>query len=113
MGTFALLVIRLRRPRPRFRRLNRQPGFVACVAAGLTLLLCGATSLPLLAHGKDWVSFISYAPEVCFAVVGAWLALALAGRWHTEPGWIDRMGLAVGVLWIASNLLTWLRLALL
>lgn len=115
--TFALLLIRLRAPRPGFRRLVRQPGFVACGAAAFVSLLCGGSGLLFLVGGSRvsmtlW-SFIDYTPELCFVVVGAWLALAANGRWRAEPGWIDRMGRAIGVLWIASNVLNWMRLILL
>src|SRR5690242_12341334 len=34
VGTATVLVLRLRRPRPSWRRLMRQPGAVACVTVG-------------------------------------------------------------------------------
>jgi hypothetical protein len=34
------------------------------------------------------------------AVLGAWLALSVSRRWRTEPCWIDRFGLGLGVTWI-------------
>jgi hypothetical protein len=37
-----------------------------------------------------------------FVVAGAWIALALAGRWRPERSWIDRLGRAIGVFWIAA-----------
>jgi hypothetical protein len=115
--TFALLAIRLRAPRPDFRRLARQPGFVACGAAASAALLCAASSgLLVLANGSRsrvaLTSFVYFTPELCFVVVGAWLALAANGRWRAEPGWIDRLGRTIGVLWIAANLLHWIRLVL-
>jgi hypothetical protein len=36
-----------------------------------------------------------------FAVTGAWLTLALSGRWRAEASWIDRLGRALGIVWIA------------
>ena len=54
---------------------------------------------------------ISYAPSwywssatemVPSAIGGAWLALALGGRWNPEPTWVDRMGRGLGVFWLAS-----------
>ena len=39
------------------------------------------------------------------AVAGAWLALALSGRWRPEPDWLDRAGRVLGLLWIVSPLL--------
>ncbi len=43
IGTFALVILRLRQPRPRIRKLVRQPGMAACAAASLVSvvqLLC-------------------------------------------------------------------------
>jgi hypothetical protein len=86
--TVALLIIRLRSPRPRFRRLARQPGFVACAIAALGLLICG---LSWLLVTRRFLSFdprmflIGYTPHLCFIVVGAWLALILGGSWRAEP----------------------------
>ncbi len=37
-----------------------------------------------------------------FVVGGAWLALAMAGRWRPERSWVDRLGRAIGVFWIAA-----------
>lgn len=114
--TFALVAIRLRAPRPGFRRLARQPGFVACGAAAPAALLCAGSGLGFLVSGSRFrvgpASFIGYTPELCFSVVGAWLALAASGRWKAEPSWIDRTGRAIGVLWIVSNVLHWIRLVL-
>jgi hypothetical protein len=39
------------------------------------------------------------------AVAGAWLALALSGRWRPERDWLDRAGRALGVCWIVSPLI--------
>jgi hypothetical protein len=45
------------------------------------------------------------------AVLGAWLALGLAGIWRRERTWIDNLGIAVGVLWIALDVvLAWTAL---
>ena len=37
-------------------------------------------------------------------MLGAWLALLLARRWHPEPSWIDRMGRALGLYWVSPAL---------
>src|SRR5262245_18258036 len=39
MLSLALLAMRLRCPRPKWRRLARQPGFVACLFAGTAAVL--------------------------------------------------------------------------
>jgi hypothetical protein len=38
-STFALVILRLRQPRPRIRRLFRQPGMAACSAAAMMLVV--------------------------------------------------------------------------
>ena len=47
-----------------------------------------------------------------FVVAGAWLLLALTGRWRAEKTWVDRLGRALGAVWVAWLLIhlseTWL-----
>ena len=105
--TLAFLAIRLRKPRPRFRRLMRQPGMVACVAAtvvmavgaALATAVIGTVGIPPL---EDF--YLKILPPLfdsaAIAVVAVWSAMALARRWKPEPGWIDRMGRVIGALWI-------------
>ena len=112
-ATAATLAMRLLRPRPTSRRLFRQPGAVACVAALLAMLIEAGWVASLLAR-KSWLMgpdevFVFHVPQVGFAVVGGWLSLAMAGRWRPEPGWIDRAGRLVGVCWIVATLLWWSR----
>lgn len=118
----AWAAIALRRPRPAWRRLSRQPGAVACVLATLGLLLSVALDLPSVAltdrHGQTWhdvvqddLLFVSM--HVGVAVLWGWVALALAGCWRPVPNWIDRGGRALGILWIGTGLLYWLGLGFL
>ena len=37
-----------------------------------------------------------------FSVATSWITLALSGRCRTEQSWIDRLGRALGVVWISS-----------
>ncbi len=107
MLTITLIALRFRGPRARFRRLARQPGFVACWAAALGLLVvaCLVTGEAL---ATDRFTFIldDYALLVFaevfpgLAVLASWLTLATTGAWHSEPDWIDRFGRALGVLWL-------------
>lgn len=102
----AVIALRLRPPRPRWNRLVGQPGFVACVAAMVSLL-----------PGIVWVATIWHRPgfqqvfgveQACAiatmwtdtAVLGAWAALVLSRRWRPEPSWVDRLGRALGFYWI-------------
>jgi hypothetical protein len=135
--TVATLAMRMRRPRPRFRRIARQPGSVACTVAVAILLVLGlwvavTTSTGRVmkftqhvipagqnGHVKGDVAYpiypfsgrllVTYGDRIGFAVAGAWLALILIGRWQSESSWIDRLGRAIGCLWIALALVFWLR----
>ena len=53
--------------------------------------------------------FVAYGDRIGFTVAGAWLALILIGRWQSEPTWIDRLGRAIGCLWIVLAVVLWLR----
>src|SRR5262249_51936678 len=108
----ALIVLRLRRPCPRRRRLVIQPGFVACVATLVALLLgwgCGLffemvqTRSRGVVYIEGAIVYWSWAAAaVPGFVLGAWLGLWLAGRSAPEPSWIDRAGRALGLFWIAG-----------
>jgi hypothetical protein len=106
----AMIVIRLRAPRPNRFRLACQPGFIACLAVMASLL-----------PGMLWYASIQHRPGfqlaggfeqawVCItrwtntAVIGGWLSLALSRRFRPEPSWIDRMGRVLGVYWLVSLL---------
>jgi hypothetical protein len=128
LGMVALLVLRLRRPRPGWRRLSRQPGAVACAAATAALLAGGVlvlsrymsmanpigsnpVNIPLvhmpneLAWGPhDWPILESRIPP---AVVSAWFVLALCGRWRAEPSWMDRTGRVFGSFWVGLWMFRW------
>jgi hypothetical protein len=105
----ALLAIRLRPPRPRRGRLIHQPGFAACLAIMVWLLLrwiwvatfyYPPRSPPPAARFEPlWFEATQYAGE---AVVGSWLALALSRRWRPEPSWVDRAGRVLGAYWLAA-----------
>lgn len=115
--TLALVPIRLRRPRPPFHRLLRQPGAVAVlatVAAVVASLACwGLLALPTLFGSRIFVdSMVSQFYPIPFrafnflltavghSVLAAWSVLALSRRWRPERSWIDRSGRALGVGWI-------------
>ena len=117
VATFALITMRLRRPRPRWHRLMRQPGFLACVAASIAtiasftvdrvgdLLLFLLSTDPLGPSeivemiGKFRVFTASTAMAGSLAVLVSWTILRLSGRWITEQSWIDRTGCLIGVGW--------------
>lgn len=102
----ALIVARLRRPRPRYRRLIDQPGFVACLAV-MASLLPGLVWIATIVHRpgfqrvggfeQSWAIATNW---VDTAVVGSWIALGLSRRWRPEASWIDRVGIALGAYWV-------------
>ena len=116
--SLAVLVLRLRRPRPILRRLARQPGFVACTATAIVLgirmanlaSVGGVLRLDLPGHSfwghilEDGMrdSMESIPSDVGCAVAVAWTIQGLGGRWRPEPSWIDRTGRVLGAFWIAT-----------
>jgi hypothetical protein len=112
--TPAWMAIRLRRPRPLFRRLVRQPGMVGCFVAMLASAIETVFVSALLVKdprfvGQTSVVFVGYAQQVGFAVLGGWVTLGLVGLWRSEPGWIDRTGRLLGASWIGATAVSWLR----
>ena len=51
--------------------------------------------------------------HIGFAVAGAWFALLLSGRRRPEPTWLDRLGRAIGWLWLGLSVVLWVRSLLL
>jgi hypothetical protein len=98
VSTLACLIMRLRRPRPPLARVALQPGMVACEAELLVFGLDACLAVADL-EGSAWMLAASVLP-----VPLAWGALALTGRWHREPGWIDRLGVWVGIGWCLGDL---------
>ncbi|WP_422927913.1 hypothetical protein [Singulisphaera sp. PoT] len=120
--TPAVLILRLRQPRPPLRRLSRQPGFAAGLA-GVTTLGLGALAMALLllvrfaregarhagrplrampAHDPHWwFQVVTYfAGIVGVAVIAAWILLAVSGRRRSSPSWLDLLGRLLGMCWI-------------
>jgi hypothetical protein len=109
----AMLAIRLRRPRPTWRRLSRQPGVVAC-AAGTAAMAAGCliVAVRLLFNSPTGPSFdsqgwLTVESRVPVAILASWLLLALSGRWRAEPGWVDRVGRFLGFYWVGVWLFRW------
>lgn len=114
--TVAVFIMRLRHPRPRLRRLILRPGTAACCAVTVwlgfkTLLLMLMIGVPqqrhlVMAYMGDGVAIASWAAP---AVAGAWLVLILSGRWRPNRGWLDLIGMALGVGWLALEVLNSIR----
>ena len=126
--TTAVLLLRLRAPRPRRRHLWCQPGFLACVAAifvfvwkGVALgLLVASTALTpsptqhlKIDYGDLFIEIafmqfsVHFAPQanVGAAVLLVWLVTWASGRCRPEPSWVDRSGRLLGVAWVGISLL--------
>jgi hypothetical protein len=122
MWTLALVALRLRRPRPRGRRLFAPAGVVACLVAAVVMGLEFAQVVFI--ETEDWIQYphprhtaarwgefeyraihTTATTSIGMAVAAAWVALALARRWRSERSWIDGAGRVVGSLWILLLLL--------
>jgi hypothetical protein len=114
--TISLIPLRFRQPRP--RRPGRHPGTVACCAVAMALMFIlvreaiswlhpvpSTYGLPPHYRAVNFIFNLDRLDLYSLAVAGAWLALALSGRWRPEPDWLDRAGRVLGLLWIVSPLL--------
>jgi hypothetical protein len=121
LATGMITLLRLRRPRPSWARLNRQPGFAASLAvlsvtALNTLLFLAGWLIAVLVLQDNGAMLISLQrefglislrtldnalPTFGMAVAAVWIYLAVSGRWRSEPGWLDRAGRALGCFWLA------------
>lgn len=109
--TPAVVLMRLRRPRPRLRIVARQPGMAACCAAiiplAMTLIELVRENWRLASSARDpfdWLASAFLLTEggamTGLWVLAAWAALAMGGRRRPERGWIDRLGRLVGLGWL-------------
>jgi hypothetical protein len=98
----AVLILRLRAPRPTLHRVFRQPGLVASCAVVLCVLAGVAHYLADL-HRPSYHEWpFEYTTYSAGCAVGAvWLVLWLGGRWRAERSWIDRLGRGLGAYWIS------------
>lgn len=103
----ALLLLQYQRPHPRRGRLARRPGHAACCVAALALAVGAVHELTRFAFralterpSSFHESWVTVSARVGPAIAGAWLLLALSGRWRSDPGWSDRLGRLLGCCWI-------------
>jgi len=105
--TLALIPIRLLGPRPRSRRMMRQPGTMAAFATCATLFFLGLEYVLVAmvfgldsaaASGCDPLLMLPFLfPLVALAIMVSWMTLLVGRRWRAEPSWVDRLGRAMGV----------------
>jgi hypothetical protein len=108
--TLGFLTVRLRQPRPRWRRVMAQPGTVSCVAAMGFLMFIAVFLGPVIAADRFLEvatnGLVEFLPTpVGGAVAMAWMILALSQRWRYEPGWIDTLGMMLGCYWVLGALI--------
>lgn len=116
--SLTLLCSLLLQPADRSRLLRGAPSLFVYLAVATVMvvrLLTGwvtQASLSALfegrpgSYGARWtVEVLNYLgnelrKDAVIAVLTSWLSLKLVGRWKSEPGWDDRLGRFVGVLWV-------------
>jgi hypothetical protein len=108
--TLAVLIVRLRSPRPRRVRLICQPGTLAvATATAYAVAVAAGFLLAFLIRAKykpAWSDYTAQAIDLngtAKAIAAAWLILALSGRWRPERTWVDRLGCLIGLAWIALD----------
>ncbi len=111
--TFAALFLRILEPRPRLRRLVRQPGFAACCVVAMAICIGGplrcVTASSSLWRNSFEAQFQAYivmallprSSEPGMAVAAGWLLLILGKQWRPERTWLDRLGRLLGAYWLA------------
>jgi hypothetical protein len=106
----AMVILRMRPPRPPGRRLARQPGLIACSTASGCALVVGCF-VGLMAvfearvqpQGTAFELGIILTPFLSGpAVLATELTLLFNRRLQPERSWIDRCGRAIGGFWIAA-----------
>ncbi len=119
-----LLIVRLRRPRPRRERLFVQPGAAACGAVVLALmvrsmevwndqfilLFRASNSRSLWSLRDEWWDFVRFGllDLAGLAVLTSWIGLLAIRRFRPEPSAIDRLGRAIGAFWILAMVTSWI-----
>ena len=110
---------RMRSPRPTWRRIWRQPGMAACLAALFALVwtvvalllamnvgrvarVATGASLPRI--GRKSISCDEVFMYVGLAVAATWLVQYSERSMARSADWIDCMGRVVGVVWIVIGL---------
>jgi hypothetical protein len=97
--TFSALLIRLRRPRPCFRRLLRQPGAASVfVALAVFVPWSGLLLVLRMMRGNGDLEFTTV--PTGSALLATWLILGVTRAFRTDRSGIDRLGLVIGVCWI-------------
>jgi hypothetical protein len=108
--SLCLLVVALRSPRPRLRRVVSEPAavvglsvlFVLIVDTALLLAVMGLAggSPSTFANGKVLYYCRLLAEQAGMVVGSVWHMQAIGGRWPRSRNWMDIAGWVVGAYWI-------------
>jgi hypothetical protein len=101
------LLVRLRRPRPSFRAMIRQPGTVAGLAVTFGYFWVRGWVDRFFPGRINFDCVTGMAVGTTVAVT--WALLALSRQWKTEPSWVERMGKLIGITAIAAGLLAFYK----
>jgi hypothetical protein len=119
--SLAVGLLRMRKPRPRVRRIFRQPGMAAFVVTVGYLVITLLTLLivfvaddllilrsPVLADVSKLLRWVLVLPALVFgfAVLAIWTVLGLSVTWRAERSWVDRSGRALGAYWMISSVIS-------
>jgi hypothetical protein len=101
----ALIPLRLMPPRPPFRWIRRQPGFIACLTVAFGIAHMGVYfAVQRFKQLTPWANIdvlsLIVSPSIGSIIISAWLVLAVSGRWRPEATWIDRAGRLLAIAWI-------------
>jgi hypothetical protein len=104
------LVVQLIKPRASWRRLCRQPGFIASLIATNVIVLTVAASA-ISVWLSIWVATSSSPDRFMKAyllggiltgsgVLWSWVTMRLCGVYRPRPTWTDRLGRLTGAAWV-------------
>jgi hypothetical protein len=100
-----LLLLALMPPRPRRRRLARQPGFMAGVAVASVVVAQTVQDLSRFErNGAIWLNnyllSISGSGRMAPSILLLWFVGSLQGLDWRRPGWPELLGRLLGVIWV-------------
>ena len=83
-----------------------RPGYASClIATAVVVPMLVVTGVRVALTGQrpnDYLAWHAFTtPLIGSAILSSWLTLRLMGAWNPEPSWRDRLGRAMGVMWIA------------